>query len=149
MKQHTFIKTFHVILLLFFLSTTSFLHAQDESESSKRMAKMMAQMIDTNWDQPPEEGMANIRILMTKDGKPFAGKVSIHTDFTFSAVSRSHHNQGFNPNNNGRWIYDGLEPGTYTLEINGLNEFKDFKWTKEGVTVKAGDSPLFEIPLDK
>lgn len=149
MRQFISTNTFPFILFIFLLSANSFLHAQQETESSKRMAQMMAQMVDENWNKAPEEGMANIRILMTKEGKPFAGKVSIHTDFTFSAVGRWHHNQGFNPNSSGRWIYDGLEPGTYKLEIDGLNEFKDFKWIKEGVTVKAGNSPLFEISLDK
>jgi len=148
MNQQTYFKVFPVILFVFFLSANSFVRAQDESESSKRIAKMMAEKIDANWDQPPEEGMANIRVLMTKDGEPFAGKVSIHTDFTFSAKGKWQHNQGFNPNSKGRWMYDGLEPGIYKLEINGLNKFENFKWTKEGVTVKAGDSPLFEISLD-
>ena len=77
-------------------------YAQEESESNIQMAKMMAEWMDTIWDQEPEEGLANIKILMTKDGEPFAGKVSIMGEFSFRAVSRSTHTTGFNPNSNGR-----------------------------------------------
>ena len=124
-------------------------YAQEESESNIQMAKMMAEWMDTIWDQEPEEGLANIKILMTKDGEPFAGKVSIMGEFSFRAVSRSTHTTGFNPNSNGRWVYEGLEPGTYEIFIEGTDKFKDWQWSKESVTVKAGDSPLFEIDLSK
>ncbi len=148
MKQKIFIGIFSVLLFVLFLPVNNFVLAQNKSDDNKGMAEMMAQMVDANWDKPPEEGLANIRILMLKDGKPFAGKVSIHTDFSFRAIGRYHHSQGFNPNKNGRWIYDGIEPGAYKLEIVGLNEFKGWKWEKDGVKVKAGDTPLYEIPLD-
>ncbi len=148
MKQKNFVNVFPVVLFVLFLPLNSFSEAQQETESSKRMAEMKAKMVDEKWEQAPEEGTANIRILMLKDGKPFAGKVSIHTDFSFRAISRWHHSQGLNPNSNGRWIYEGLEPGTYKIEIEGFNEFKGWNWEKEGVEVKAGDAPLFEISLD-
>ena len=136
------------LITILFFSVDSTL-AQEESESSIQMAKMMAEWIDTIWDQEPEEGLANIKILMTKDGEPFAGKVSIMGEFSFRAVSRSTHTTGFNPNNNGRWVYEGLEPGTYHIFIEGTDNFNYWQWIKEGVTIKAGDSPLFEINLSK
>jgi hypothetical protein len=134
---------------LLFLTIVTTLQAQDESATNKRMAEMMAKMIDEKWDQPPEEGLANIRILMTKDEKPFAGKVSIITDFSFRAEQGgSQSSQGFNPNSSGRWIYEGLEPGKYKLVIQGFNDFEGWQWSKDGFVVSAGDSPLFEINLD-
>jgi len=148
MKHKNSLQIFSFLLFLIFLSNNNSLFAQEDTKAEKQMAEMMANMVDQNWDQPPEKGMANIRILMTKDGKPFAGKISIHTDFSFRAIGKWHHSQGFNPNSNGRWIYDGLEPDTYKLEIEGLNDFEGWTWEKEGVTVKAGESPLFEISLD-
>jgi len=129
-------------------SSLNISYAQEESESSIRMARMMAEQIDEIWDQGPEDGMANIRILMLKDGEPYSGKVSIFTEFSFRAKSRSIHSQGFNPNSNGKWIYEGLPPGTYSLVIEGLEKFEGWIWTKESVTVNAGDKPLFEINLD-
>ena len=131
------------------ISSSNITYAQEESESSIQMAKMMAEWIDTIWDQEPEEGLANIKILMTKDGEPFASKVSIMGEFSFRAVSEYTHTTGFNPNNNGRWVYEGLEPGTYHIFIEGTDKFKDWQWRKEGVTIKAGDSPSFEIDLSK
>jgi len=131
------------------ISSSNIIYAQDESESSIQMAKMMAEWIDTIWDQEPEEGLANIKILMTKDGELFAGKVSIMGEFSFRAVGEYTHTTGFNTNSNGRWVYEGLEPGTYEIFIEGTDEFKDWQWSKEGVTIKAGDSPLFEINLSK
>ena len=131
------------------ISSTNITYAQEESESNIQMAKMMMDWMDTSWDQEPVEGLSNIRILMTKDGEPFAGKVSIMGEFSFRAVSRSTHTTGFNPNSNGRWVYEGLEPGTYEIFIEGTEKFKDWQWNKKGVTVKAGDSLLFEINLDQ
>ena len=138
----------NIFLFLVLLLSNNLIFAQEENESTKQLAKMMGKMIDDIWEKAPEEGTANIRILMLKDGKPYSGKVSIHTDFSFRAVGRSHHSQGFNPNNNGRWIYEELEPGTYKLEIEGANDFKGWSWVKEGVKVNADETPLFEISLD-
>ena len=131
------------------ISSSNIIYAQEESESSIRMAKMIAERMDTMWDQEPEEGLANIKILMTKDCEPFTGKVSIMGEFSFRAVGEFTHTTGFNPNSNGRWVYEGLEPGTYHIIIEGTKMFKALQWSKDSVTVKAGDSPLFEIDLDK
>jgi hypothetical protein len=70
-------------------------------------------------------------------------------EFSFRAVSRSTHTTGFNPNSNGRWVYDGFEPGTYEIIIEGTDKIKNWQWSKKNVTVKAGDSILFEIDLSK
>jgi len=131
------------------ISSSNISYAQEESESNIQMAKMMAEWMDTIWEQEPEEGLASIKILMTKDGELFAGKVSIMGEFSFRAVGEYTHTTGFNTNSNGRWVYEGLEPGTYEIFIEGTDEFKDWQWSKEGVTIKAGDSPLFEINLSK
>ncbi len=138
-----------VIIITGLISSSNIIYAQEESESSIRMTKMMAEWIDTIWNHQPEEGLANIKILMTKDGESFAGKVSIMGEFSFRAVSRTTHTTGFNPNSNGRWVYEGLVPGIYDIIIEGTEKFKDWQWSKEGVTVKDGDSPLFEIDLDQ
>ena len=131
------------------ISSSNIIYAQEESEYSLRMAKMMAEWMDTIWNHEPEEGLTNIKILMTKDGEPFAGKVSIMGEFSFRAVGEFTHTTGFNPNSNGRWVYEGLEPGTYHVIIEGTKMFKDLQWSKDSVTVKAGDSPLYEIDLSK
>ena len=131
------------------ISSSNIIYAQEESESSLRMAKMMAEWMDTIWNHEPEEGLTNIKILMTKDGEPFAGKVSIMGEFSFRAVGEFTHTTGFNPNSKGRWVYEGLEPGAYDIFIEGTDKFKDWQWSKEGVTIKAGDSPMFEIDLSK
>jgi len=56
------------------ISSSNIIYAQEESESSIQMAKMMAEWIDTIWEQEPEEGLVNIKILMTKDGE-YYGRV--------------------------------------------------------------------------
>ncbi len=119
------------------------------TSSEERLAKRLWERVDKNWEIKPEEGTANIRILLTKDGKPFEGKLSIHTEFIFSAQGRMTHNQGFNPNTNGRWIYEELDPGTYDLIIKGLGRFEGWEWRRSGVQVAAGETSLFEIDLDE
>ncbi|MGD8305426.1 MAG: hypothetical protein PVF17_02130 [Ignavibacteria bacterium] len=136
---------FIFLVLIVMLFNQSF--AQD-TESNNRMAEQMAEWMDVVWDQDPEEDYANIRILMTKDGEPFAGKISLQGDFNFRAEGRTNHYQAFNPNSNGRWVYQEIDPGTFNLTIEGSNEFEGFKWTKKSVKIEAGDKPLFEITLD-
>jgi hypothetical protein len=110
------------------------------------MAARMAAQMDQVWGQRPDDGTANIRILMTSGGQPFAGKVSIFTEFHFRAVSRSHHTQGFNPNENGRWVYEGLDPGDYEITVVGAQRFDGFEWSQE-ISVAAGDTPILEIEV--
>jgi hypothetical protein len=55
------------LIICGFISSSDISFAQEESESSIRMAKMIAEQMDTIWDQKPEEGLANIKILMMKD----------------------------------------------------------------------------------
>ncbi len=149
MNRKQLVLVLFLTISLSFLTIVTTLQSQDESATNRQMAGMMAKMIDEIWDQVPEEGLANIRILMTKDEKPFAGKVSIITDFSFRAEQGSSLSfQDFNPNSSGRWIYERLESGKYKLVIQGFNDFEGWQWSKDGVTVSAGDSPLFEINLD-
>ncbi len=120
---------------------------QTETDIERRMAQRMAERMDTVWDQEPEDGMANIRFLITRGDVPFSGKVSIYTEFSFRAVQHGGQStQGFNPNENGRWVYEDLEPGQYELHVVGSERFEGFTWT-EHVTVAAGDKPIFEIAV--
>jgi len=85
--------------------------------AQRRLAEQFAAHMDRIWDQAPAAGKANLRFLLRRGGQPFAGEVSIHTEFGFSANARGRHRtQGFNPNANGRWVYEDLDPGTYSLE---------------------------------
>lgn len=121
-----------------------------ETASQQRMAELMAKMIDTKWEATPAEDSANLRFLMKKDGRPFAGKTSIYGEFSFRALQHgSTHHQAFNPNKNGRWVYEDLEPGTYDLVIEGSGQFAGWEWRKNSVSISAGEAPLFEIDLAK
>jgi hypothetical protein len=117
--------------------------------AQRRWARAYAEEIDRVWDRAPAEGKANLRFLVRRNGQPFAGKVSIRTEFGFSARGERgrYVTQGFNPNGNGRWVYEGLEPGTYSLSIEGTGRFEGWKWSRESVTVAAGDVPSFGIDL--
>jgi hypothetical protein len=119
---------------------------QSESESQRQMARQMAQWMDTAWNRQPDSGMSNIRLLMRHGGSPFAGKISVHTEFSFRAIARRTTTQGFNPNGNGRWVFEGLEPGDYQLHVSGSGRFSGFSWT-QAVTLEAGDRPVFEIEV--
>ncbi len=114
-----------------------------------RMAKQMAEWMDMVWEQVPEEGTANLKFLFTKDGEPYAGNLSIEGEFAFRSVGRINSTQAFNPNSNGRWVFEGINPGTYELIIEGKESYEGFKWSKKSVVIKAGETPLFEIELKK
>ncbi len=125
--------------------------AGDETETQRQYARWFAEQIDQVWDQAPAEGTANLRFLVKKDGQPFAGKTSMHAEFGFSARGGRglYITQAFNPNSNGRWVYEELAPGTYALSIKGTGRFEGWTWSQDAVTVAAGETLLFEIDLDE
>lgn len=117
--------------------------------SQQDLAKQMAEWMDKAWEADPPKDAANLRFLLTKSGAPFAGKIDIKGDFVFRAQGRENHVQAFNPNSNGRWVYEELSPGTYNLSITGSGAFDGWQWSKKGVEIKASTKPLYEINLDK
>jgi hypothetical protein len=118
-------------------------------DSGTRMARRLAEKSDALWDKKPEAGMANLRFLLKVEGKPLAGKLDIVTDFrvVINAANRGGtHSQGFNPNQNGRFVYTQLEPGTYDVDVESVGgEYTN--WTRHGARVVAGDALLFEVDL--
>jgi len=122
-----------------------------EGGANQRMAEQFAAHIDAIWEQPPAEDLANLRFLFHRTGSPFAGKVQMETELQFHARTRGgiQIHQGFNPNRNGRWVYENLEPGRYDLEIVGNGRFQGFVWRALGVDVGPNQAPLTEIELDR
>lgn len=55
----------------------------------------------------------------------------------------------FNPNSNGRWVYEDLEPGSYQLSIRGNGRSEGWTGSRDAVTVAAGDAPLVVIDLEE
>lgn len=112
------------------------------------VAEAFSRWIDQVWDKAPAEG-ANLRFLFTRQGKPVAGVARMKTDYRFSAmrIGRGQQiTQGFNPNPNGRWVYEGLEPGRYTITLQRTVPGSDWRWQRE-IEVKEGDHPRFDVPL--
>lgn len=123
----------------------------EDTPANQKIARQYAEYIDTLWDQSPSEGNAHLRFLIHKDGKLYAGPLTLHTEFTFTATGRrgQYLTQGFNSNQNGRWVYEDLKAGTYDIVINGAGPFEGWSWTKTGVEIKEGTSPIFEIEVNK
>ena len=115
---------------------------------SAEHAALLGRHIDAIWDQAPRSGTAKVRVLFQQDGRPFAGKVSVHGEFLFRARGRIAYHQGLNPNANGRWLHDELAPDTYDLEIEGTGRFDGFTWTRETSALGAGDVVTYTIDLD-
>lgn len=134
------------IAMVFLAIAPTSAYAQNETDAQRQMARQMAEWTNTIWNQQPDEGMANIRILLKLGGTPYAGKISTRTEFSFRAVGRRTSSQKFNANERGRWVYEGLEPGDYELSIIGGDEFAGFRWTRS-ITVAPGDRPILEIEL--
>ena len=129
--------------------------AQDrppETDQQRRMAQQMAEWMDALWEADPASGTANLRIRLVRDDAPLGMEPSIPGAFAFRAERPARGQvitQAFNPNANGRWVYERLEPGTYTLHTEGGDAFAGWSWTANGVTVEPGDAPLFEVTLDE
>ena len=126
-------------------------HAAPPPAGGSDVARMYAEEIDRVWSRKPKEGKANLRFLLKQAGRPFAGLVDIRAELNFSARGGRglYVTQGFNPNANGRWVYEDLEPGTYDLLIQGSGRFDGWEWHREAVEVVAGQAPLFEVDLDR
>lgn len=147
-KTTVMFKAFTVIAFLF---VTNFSNAQttpeEMSPQERSMATMMAEFMDVMWDQEPDAGMCNLRILFLKDGEPFAGEISIHGEFSFKAEDVKMYLTDFSPNANGRWVNEGMDPGNYTIIIKGKKEFPNHKFEYVNFNLVAGESPIIEINL--
>lgn len=137
----------HTLLFILFIPLSVF-SQPEETDQQRQMAAQMAKYMDAAWEATPESGKSNIRFLMTHEGEPVAGIPSIHGRYSLAMDGKMSHRTAFNPNKNGRYVYEGLAPGTYTIKITGQYESEGFTWTKEGVEVKAGESPIVEIEVD-
>lgn len=124
------------------------IHAQpEETEQQKSMAKQMASYMDMAWEAEPESGMANLRILFLKDGKPYSGVTSVHGRINFVMQGRRNYSTSINPNDNGRYVYEGIEPGTYKLLLSGKYELEGFSYEQSNLVIKEGEQSLLEIEL--
>ena len=145
------IATSKTFLLLFFLTVSAFSFSQqkEETEQQKRMAQMMAETMDHMWDQAPDDGSGNLQILMTQNGQPFSLPASIYGKFAFKARKGPQQiHTAFNPNTNGRWINEGMKPGTYDITIQGLDEFEGMNWEFNGFEIKENGITNIEITLE-
>ena len=118
-----------------------------ETAQQKQMAEQMAKYMDDAWEASPPDGMANLRVLMVKDGKLYAGTTSIYGKFNFKAAGNKTHLTAFNPNAKGRWVMEEMDAGTYDISIEGKEDMEGIKWEKTGYVLKAGEAPIIEIDL--
>ncbi|MEL7537507.1 MAG: hypothetical protein AAFZ58_09685 [Pseudomonadota bacterium] len=108
------------------------------------------QYVDNIWSVVPDDGNAHVRLTFRLDGKRFPGRLSFASEFVFRAIDRENErmvNVGLNPNLNGRWVYEGLPPGTYDLLLVGSRRFAGWEWEQSNVTVDANTAPEFVITL--
>ena len=57
--------------------------------------------------------------------------------------------EGFNPNTNGRRVYENLGPGRYDFEIVGSGRFAGFERRAEGIEIGPDQAPLTPIEPDR
>jgi hypothetical protein len=115
---------------------------------SGMIARMHARF-DELWEAKPAAGQTQLRVLLKADGAPLAGEARMQSDFQLRALARGSTTlQAFNPNAKGRFVYEDLKAGTYKIEIVSLKGAYE-TWTKEGVALEAGASPLLEVELQK
>ena len=121
-----------------------------ETEQQRRVAAQMAAWMDEAGEAAPPEEVANLRVMLLQNGEPFGVEPSVHGAFAFrgeNAARGQTITQSFNPNANGRGVYEGLAPGTYDLYIEGQEGFAGWSWTASGVLLEGGEAPRFEIAL--
>jgi hypothetical protein len=115
---------------------------------SSMIATMHARF-DELWEAKPGAGEVHLRVLLKADGAPVAGEARMQSDFQLRAVgSASTTLQAFNPNAKGRFVYEDLKAGTYKIEIVSLKGVYE-TWSRDGVALEAGASPLLEVELKK
>ncbi len=138
------------LLLILFIGTalTGFSQQQKETEQQRSMAKMMAESMDQLWDVAPEDGTGNLQILMLQDGQPFSLPASIYGNFNIQVKSRTRTHTSFNPNANGRYVLDGLDPGIYSINIQGLNKFEGKNWEFNGQVIEENGILTLELTIE-
>ena len=114
------------------------------------MALKVGEYTDNVWEIVPDNGTANVRLAFRLNGRSFAGKLTLVSEFVFRAIDKETQqmaNVGLNPNLNGRWLFEGLAPGTYDMAVIGSRRFAGWEWRKEGVVIDANSAPVFELDL--
>ena len=139
----------HTCLIIILSWVTLPLLAQtEETEQQKQMARQMARYMDAAWEAKPKPGLANLRLLIRKDGEPYAGVVSIHGALDLQLKGPMQYTVAFNPNNNGRYVLEDIEPGNYIIMLKGRNEFDGFDWIKQDFNLVKGEKPVIEVNID-
>ncbi|NRA10993.1 MAG: hypothetical protein HRT57_03440 [Crocinitomicaceae bacterium] len=133
------------LIAILFLANSSFSQEGDDSQLS--MIKMMAEYMDDAWDMKPDAGTGNLRVLVTKDGVPMAGKLGIHGEFSFRAESTigTIHLTYFDPNLNGKWVMEGMKAGDYKITIKGKTDYPNFVFESATYTITDGATPILEL----
>ena len=82
-------------------------------------------------------------------GAPLAGEARMEGDFLEALWGGGGgKQQSFNPNKKGRFVYEGLSPGEYRVEVKShKGVYED--WSQSGVKLDSGSSPLLKVSLKK
>ena len=101
------------------------------------------------WGPEPQEGKANLRLILRVYGKPLDGPKESGLRFRLALIPSpdgSLHMGEFAPDADGRFVCEKLDPGTYTVEVTSTR--KDYpEWTLKDVKLAVGASPLLRVDL--
>ena len=137
----------YLIFSLLISSLYSVLAQEQETAQQKQMAAQMAKYMDNLWDATPEDGYGHLKILMENNGKPVQGAISLYGQYQLMAVGQRTTMTSFNPNHNGRFVLEEMEPGTYDVSITGFGEHREFSWSEEGIEITSGVATLITIDI--
>ena len=137
-----------IFIALFVLTALTAQAQADDSPQQQHMAQQMADWMDSVWDQQPHGSKGNVRILVLRNGEPFAGELSTTGHFKVKLEGLWSQSTTFNPNSNGRYVLEGVDPGSYKVYVSGLHDLDGFEWSME-IAVDAGETPVIEVELDE
>ena len=115
-----------------------------------RMALKVGEYIDKTWEVVPDNDTATVRLQFRLEERPFAGKISMMSEFVFRAIDEENerfYNVGLNPNLNGRWLIENVTPGTYKVHVIGNGRFAGWTWEREALSIEPNTAELYELDL--
>jgi hypothetical protein len=127
-------------------TTTRELHCKTNRDTN------VSAITDVLWTQTPTRNSCDLRLLVRTGGKPLTGEQDTDVDGRFKLTVSTHghfaYGSKFDTNPNGRYVFNGMMPDTYSITIeDSKHEYKPV--TKANLVCDANHAVTVDVDLTR